>query len=281
MTSERKFSTIDANQQLHSKLAMQYEADEPHFKSENREKVRVRLSEVARLTDPCRTMIDFGCGTGFLEELAPSEIEVIYGVDVTEAMLDILRNKVIPRLRIITAPVEDVPLPDRIADLVTGYSVLDHFGDPNLVFREAARLLRPGGVLYMDLLPNEEFWRGVRSIGRNRTNLSAIVEREVSEVASHGEKMFNLYGVSREVLAAAEPHKETSDGFSTESLVRDLDDSGFEEINIRLDWFLGEAVVLHRDGVNMTKAIADHLRVLTPLSSHLFKYIWFTAKRKS
>ena len=62
---------VVANQILHSTLAPTYEKDEPHFRPENRAKVRARLAEISDLLSPCLTMVDLGCGTGFLEELAP------------------------------------------------------------------------------------------------------------------------------------------------------------------------------------------------------------------
>jgi SAM-dependent methyltransferase len=158
------------------------------------------MNSVSQIAGNCKVMVDFGCGTGFLEELAPDNLRVIYGVDVTEAMLEILRNKKLPRVEIVRAPVEDVPLPDGIADIITGYSVLDHFEDPRSVFEEAARLLRPGGVFYMDLIPNGEFWRGLRGIHSGQDGLHPIVQREILEVANHGRKMYERYGVSQEVL---------------------------------------------------------------------------------
>jgi ubiquinone/menaquinone biosynthesis C-methylase UbiE len=224
-------------------------------------------------------MVDLGCGTGFLVELAPSDVKTIYGVDVTDAMLEILRKKNISRLRIIKSPVENIPLDDGIADFVTGYSVLDHFENPDRVFQEAARLLRPDGVFYMDLIPNGEFWRGIRSVDHTRQNLSTLVAREIGEVASHGRKMLEQYGVPHEVLAAAEPHKELSDGFLADKLEMSLRQSGFTDVKIAREWFLGEAPVLHQLGPDAAVTITNHLRLISPLSDHLFKYLWFTAKR--
>jgi len=281
VTNDKSIRTLDANQQLHSQLAPQYETDEPHFRPENRSKVRDRMRSVSKISGNCEVMVDLGCGTGFLEELAPEEFKVIYGVDATDAMLEILRGKNIPRVEIIRAPVEDIPLRDGIADLVTGYSVLDHFEDSKRVFGEAARLLRPDGVFYMDLIPNGEFWQGIRRIASRQKSLHPIVEREILEVASHSQKIYERYGVPQEVLAAAEPHKELTDGFFVEELAASLLASGFVDVQIHYEWFLGEATVLHGDGLNTAAIVAEHLRRLSPLSNHLFKYLWFTGRRNS
>jgi 2-polyprenyl-6-hydroxyphenyl methylase/3-demethylubiquinone-9 3-methyltransferase len=45
-----------------------------------------------------------------------------------------------------------VPLADGCADVVTAGEILEHVADPGQVLTEAARLLRPGGVLVLDTI---------------------------------------------------------------------------------------------------------------------------------
>lgn len=268
---------VVANQILHSTLAPTYETDEPHFRPENRAKVKARLAEISDQLSPCLTMVDLGCGTGFLEELAPEKLTRIIGIDSTDAMLELLRKKALPRVHLLNEQVENTSLPDSISDLVTGYSVLDHFQNTNLVFLEAARLLRSGGILYMDLIPNSDFWKNLRLVKSDHEALNSIVKRELAEVINHSSKMFDQHGISPDVLSAAEPHKETRDGFLIEELEADLLKAGFTNIDIRREWFLGEATVLHGTGQSEASVIASHLKRLSPLTDHLFKYLWFTA----
>src|SRR3989441_11944363 len=57
-------------------------------------------------------------------------------------------------------------LPDETADAVTFINVLDHLRDPFVVLREAWRILRPGGVLYIGV-PNGSVRMNLkREIGR-------------------------------------------------------------------------------------------------------------------
>ncbi len=268
---------MKANQILHSTVASRYESDEPHFRLENRSKVKQRLEDVASLAPECRVMVDMGCGTGFLEELAPAQIERVIAVDVTDEMLAILKQKQLQRIEILAAQVEQIPLPNSVADLVTGYSVLDHFESPPKVFKEASRLLKSGGVFYMDLIPNSDFWNGLRSIDQSRGPFDPIVARELSEVARHGQKMSDNYGVDFQVLAAAEPHKEKLNGFNVSDLRTDLMQAGFTDIALHREWFLGEASVFHTKGPALAEQFKLHLQKLSPLTDHLFKYLWFTA----
>jgi len=270
-------SAIKANQILHARIAARYESDEPHFRRENKEKVRRRLSQIVARLQSCVTMVDLGCGTGFLEELAPESISRIIGIDTTPEMLKLLRDKNLARVETLLASAENTYLPDSFSDLVTGYTVLDHFEDPLKVFKEASRVLRGGGILYFDLIPNASFWNALRSLNVERLQADEIVSREVREVNSHSEKMQSQYGIPAEILAAAEPHKEMAEGFEISRLTDNLEQAGFSQIEIHREWFLGEARVLHSFGIDYTDVFAQHLSRLSPLTDHLFKYLWLTA----
>ena len=53
---------------------------------------------------------------------------------------------------------EKVPFPDNHFDMVSAYSFLHHTEDYRKVLREVARVLKPGGICYVDLEPNKAFW---------------------------------------------------------------------------------------------------------------------------
>ena len=77
---------IAANIEVHTRMASTYQSNEPHFRPENRAKVRGVLETLAARAGGGR-LLDVGCGTGFVIDLARDLFRRIDGVDVTPAML--------------------------------------------------------------------------------------------------------------------------------------------------------------------------------------------------
>lgn len=94
-------------------------------------------------------ILDLGCGTGFglskLKQLYPSA-EII-GLDLAHAMLSRARARdQLEAAGFIQADADQLSLADNTVDLVFSNLTLQ-WCDPEVVFREAYRILRPGGLL--------------------------------------------------------------------------------------------------------------------------------------
>ncbi len=106
----------------------------------------------------------------------------------------------------ITATGEHIPLPAGAADMVVMENCLDHCSDPGAVLREARRILKPGGHLWLlvDLMtyrdemhPNPFTEESLRAL-LAREGFSAIHERTSTERRSHP----HAYGEYRGLLVA-------------------------------------------------------------------------------
>ena len=119
---------ITANQKLHTVLASAYNETEPHFKPENIAHVDRQLRKVFGATN-ARRLLDLGCGTGFIINIAKKYVKEIDGVDVTEAMLTRVDRSGDVVIRLHIADSGSFSVTEGSYDVVTAYSFLHHLYD--------------------------------------------------------------------------------------------------------------------------------------------------------
>lgn len=97
------------------------------------------------------TVVDLGCGGGLLTARMATPGARAIGVDRALPALGEARERV-RGARFVAGDLFAVPLADGCADLVLLADVLEHVDDPAGVVREGARLLRPGGYLFVNTI---------------------------------------------------------------------------------------------------------------------------------
>jgi len=126
-----------------------------------RDLVRVRLADAAHedqrlarleraLGRPVAglTLLNAGCGTGGFNVAAERAGAIAWGVDVDPEAVAIARAR-LGRARALRAPAEALPFRDATFDVVYCFSTLEHVADAGRALAEMARVLRPGGALYL------------------------------------------------------------------------------------------------------------------------------------
>lgn len=102
-----------------------------------------------------RTVLDAGCGHGrYLRAFADLGARVV-GVDVGEGPLLAGVPTDDPRLHLVQGDVLSLPVRDGAVDLAFCDGVLHHTPDPRRGFDELARVVKPGGAVYVWLYPQE------------------------------------------------------------------------------------------------------------------------------
>lgn len=101
---------------------------------------------------PGETVVDLGCGGGLDVFLASDRVGPTgkaIGVDMTPEMLALARKNARGRTNVEfhQATIDDLPLADASVDCVISNCVINLAPDKHAVFREIARILKPGGRL--------------------------------------------------------------------------------------------------------------------------------------
>jgi ubiquinone/menaquinone biosynthesis C-methylase UbiE len=264
---------VSANIAVHTRMADSYNQNEPHFRPENRAKVRKVLEEIKARAKGAEKLLDLGCGTGFVIDLAKDLFREVHGVDVTQAMLDKV-DRSSGNITLHKALAEEVPLPDASFDVVTAYSFIHHTADYWAVLREARRLLRPGGVLYVDLEPNKLFWERMEKLSaKDVAGCSAMFKKAWGSVVETDAKVEAEFGIPQATFRDAEFSKAILGGVDAREVERRAGELGFSRCEVRFEWFLGQGDVMHGQSFEIAGKIEDYLRAAAPLTDHLFKYV--------
>lgn len=103
------------------------------------------------------TIVDLGCGGGLLSIPLAERGARVTGVDrsagsLGAAELAARRSRVADRCHFVVADLCDTGLPSKSYDIALLSDVIEHLESPAAALREAARLLKPGGRLFVNTL---------------------------------------------------------------------------------------------------------------------------------
>lgn len=207
-----------------------------------------RFTEIAFRLRRCHKVLDVGSGHGMLLSLLTELGHECYGVDFTdeaERYPDVYRNKPI-QFRICNVEIEPLPFADESFDAVTCCQVLEHFTHSHLsLIREIRRVLRPGGIVEVDV-PNAASFRNRSRMLRGKHITYDYLEHYLyAEPVLHEGRSFYPVRHNRE--------------FTRDELELLLGHGGFKHIEVR---FLKSRH--HREGVERLKSIGTTVRDAVP-----------------
>lgn len=265
---------VDANILVHTAMAATYDANEPHFKPENKAVVRKHLEHLRAKTGP--RLLDVGCGTGFVIGLATDLFAEIHGVDVTQAMLDRV-DRSFSNVTLHRSMAEKTPFPDNYFDAASAYSFIHHLTDYSEVLREVHRVLRAGGAFYVDLDPNRLFWKAIADAQRpgGVDNPSDIVVREIDSVLHTDDRVESEFGIPAQTFNLAENYKDLQGGIDGEEFRASALAAGFSTCDVGYYWYLGQGAMIHGVSPSTAAVVESYLMRALPVSAALFKYVRF------
>jgi SAM-dependent methyltransferase len=95
-------------------------------------------------------VLDVGCGAGAFLRLAADRGAHVFGLDASEALIELARSRV-PEAELRVGEMEELPYADGSFDLVTGFNSFFFAADMVAALREASRVAKPGAPVVIQV----------------------------------------------------------------------------------------------------------------------------------
>lgn len=129
---------------------------------EDRARYRAWLRSDLQHLGPDVSLLDYGCGVGFVCSLAADRGCRVTGMDISAAAVRLAAEREPRATFLVVAPARPLPLDSGTYDFVTCLGVLEHIPDPAPVIAELRRVAKPGAHSVW-VVPNARspyFWFG-------------------------------------------------------------------------------------------------------------------------
>lgn len=131
-------------------------------------------------------LLELGCGNGKLwqENRIDLRNREIFLSDISEGMIEEVRNKLGSDFNCIVADAEKIPFKDSYFDTIIANHVLFYLNDLNLGLKEISRVLRPNGILYCS------------TYGKNHMKeITEIVQNFDSRISLSNHSLYDIFGL--------------------------------------------------------------------------------------
>jgi SAM-dependent methyltransferase len=163
-----------------------------------------------------KIVVDIGCGPGNLYASLGGSPKLLIGVDLSRTCLEMARTiGYIP----ILADAHNLPFIDGFADIVALNATLHHCDNMSQVLAEAARLVRPGGLLITDHDPQLTAWNW-----KGLAMLLYKIRVPIYRLMSGGKFMSQK---EHHAMIASETHHKPGAGVTPELYYQTLETLGF------------------------------------------------------
>lgn len=187
-----------------------------YFDNCHRDLVFKSCWEVATGSWDNKIVVDIGCGPGNLYATLGGKPQLLIGVDISYGALSMAKHLgYIP----VRADAHQLPFISNFADIVVLNATLHHCDHMDVVLGEAARLVRPGGILITDHDPQLTAWN-FRGLALWLWNLRLWLYR-LTKRGGHASAAEQTWGLATEV------HHRPGDGVTPELYYKILEPLGF------------------------------------------------------
>lgn len=119
------------------------------LRAENTVRAPWVLEVIEKTKQNTASILDIGCGAGFLTNALAKKGHKVMGIDVSEKSLEIAKQfDVTQSVEYLYANAYSLPFEDHSYDIVCAMDVLEHIEFPDRLIQEASRVLKPGGLFF-------------------------------------------------------------------------------------------------------------------------------------
>lgn len=112
-----------------------------------------KINTIYKLTNKT-TALDIGCGYGSLSSILSKKGVKVYGTEIDKEKLEIAKQKLKDKnlvLKLVEG--EKLPFKKNFFNVVFLFDVIEHVNNPRLMLSEVRRVLKRGGLLYVEFTP--------------------------------------------------------------------------------------------------------------------------------
>ncbi|MEN9344056.1 MAG: hypothetical protein RLZZ453_843 [Chlamydiota bacterium] len=150
---ERQRSTQAVNNDFYDELGSNWYASFDHpialLRAENKVRNPWVEQEIFKRCGRNVSVLDIGCGAGFLTNALALQGHQVVGIDLSEKSLEIARlSDQTKSVEYIAANAASLPFKENFFDVVCAMDVLEHVPSPEKLIEQASSVLKPGGLFF-------------------------------------------------------------------------------------------------------------------------------------
>ncbi len=121
------------------------------------ERIRLNQMILSRIPDQVTSILDVGCGNGWLAKAKVSQETTVISMDISSRNpIQAIKKHPHPRHEALIADVYHMPLKGNSIDCIVASEIMEHVPDPALFIEKLLFVLKPGGKLIITTPYNEQ-----------------------------------------------------------------------------------------------------------------------------